>query len=224
MGILQPSIPSGPIDLSRRLKLRLRTQEAIAGYVFALPWLLGLLFWIIGPIIASFYLSFTDYHVLQPPRWTGLANYAKALTGDAQFWPSLGRTLRYALTVVPLSLTGSLTLAILLNQKLNGKAVARTLFFLPSLTPVVAMAILWKWLLHTEVGPVNYLLGQIGISPVPWLSSQKWALSSLCIIAIWASVGGNQMLIFLASLQGVPQELYEAAEIDGAAPSTSPCR
>ena len=119
-------------------------REAIAGYLFASPWLLGLLFWTIGPIIASLYLSSTDYHVLKPPQWSGVANYVKAFTGDDQFWPSLGRTFRYALTVVPLSLIGSLLLAILLNQGLKGSALARTFFFLPHLTPVVAMAILWK--------------------------------------------------------------------------------
>lgn len=192
-------------------------QEAIAGYMFALPWLLGLVFWIIGPIIASLYLSFCDYHVIKPPVWSGLKNYATALTGeDHQFWPSLGRSFRYAIQVVPVSLAGSLTLAILLNQGLRGTAMFRTLFFLPHLTPLVAMAILWKWLLHAEVGPVNYLLGRIGIPPVPWLASEKWSLTSLGLIGIWGSVGGNEMLIFLAALQGVPQELYEAAQLDGA--------
>jgi multiple sugar transport system permease protein len=202
--------------LQKRRASKATVREAIAGYLFASPWLLGLIFWTIGPIIASLYLSFTDYHVLKPPQWSGVANYVKAFTDDDQFWPSLGRTFRYALTVVPLSLMGSLLLAILLNQGLKGSALARTFFFLPHLTPVVAMAILWKWLLHTEVGPVNYGLESIGLPKVPWLSSQKWALNSLCMVAIWAAVGGNSMLIFLAALQGVPQEMYEAAEIDGA--------
>lgn len=191
-------------------------REAITGYLFAAPWLLGLLFWYVGPIISSLYLSFTEYHVLKPAVWTGVANYVKAFTGDDQFWPSLGRTFRYAFQVVPASLAGSLALAILLNQGLKGTSFLRTLFFLPHLTPIVAMAILWKWLLHSEIGPVNYLLDSIGLPMVPWLSSQKWALTSLGFIAMWGSMGGNTMLIFLASLQGVPQELYEAAEIDGA--------
>jgi len=191
-------------------------REALAGYVFASPWLLGMLFFILGPIIASFYLSLTTYNVIKPPTFVGTANYVYALTKDDQFWPSLVRTFRYALTVVPLSLSGSLILAILLNQGLRGTAVARTLFFLPHLTPVVAMAILWKWLLHTDVGPVNYFLTNIGFPRIPWLSSEKWALNSLSLIAIWAAVGGNEMLIFLAALQGVPKEQYEAAELDGA--------
>lgn len=191
-------------------------REAIAGYIIASPWLLGLLFWYIGPVIASFYLSFTDYHVLKPPVWSGTSNYVKAFTGDDQFWPSLGRTVRYTFQVVPLSLAGSLTLAVLLNQGLRGTAYARTLFFLPHLTPIVAMAILWRWLLHPEVGPVNYALSNIGLPKIPWLTSERWALTSLGLISVWGAAGGNQMLIFLASLQGVPQELLEAAEIDGA--------
>lgn len=192
-------------------------REAFAGYLFASPWLIGLLLWTVFPIFASLYLSFTDYHVLKPPVWSGLQNYATALSGeDHQFWPSLGRSFRYALQVVPTSIVGSLALAIILNQGLKGTSVYRTLFFLPHLTPLVAMAILWRWLLHAEVGPVNYLLGRFGIPPVPWLASEKWSLTSLGLIGIWGSTGGNSMLIFLAALQGVPQELYEAAELDGA--------
>jgi multiple sugar transport system permease protein len=196
---------------------RMAVREALAGYLFASPWLLGLLLWTIFPIIASLYLSFTDYHVLKPPVWSGVQNYATALTGeDHQFWPSLWRSVRYAIQVVPASIVGSLALAILLNQGLKGTAVYRTLFFLPHLTPLVAMAILWRWLLHAEVGPVNYMLSGFGIPPVPWLASEKWSLTSLSLIGIWGSAGGNAMLIFLAALQGVPQELYEAAELDGA--------
>jgi len=195
---------------------RMAVREAIAGYAFASPWLLGLLFWYVGPIIASFYLSFTNYHVIKPPVWAGTANYVKAFTGDDQFWLSLGRTFRYTFQVIPVGIVGSLALAILLNQGLRGTAYARALFFLPHLTPIVAMAILWKWLLHAEVGPVNYFFNSIGLPKIPWLTSQKWALTSLSLISIWAAMGGNQMLIFLASLQGVPQELIEAAELDGA--------
>ena len=192
-------------------------QEAIAGYLFASPWLIGLVLWTIIPIFASLYLSFNDYHVIKPPIWTGLDNYITALSGkDDQFWPSLGRSFRYAAQVVPVSLAGSLILAIMLNQGLRGTSVFRTLFFLPHLTPLVAMAILWKWLLHAEVGPVNYVLAEIGLPKIPWLATQKWALTSLSMIGIWGAIGGNEMLIFLAALQGVPQELYEAAELDGA--------
>ncbi len=200
-----------PLRMSKR-----EFREALQGYAFATPWILGLIFFTVGPILASMYLSFTQYNVLKPPQWVGLDNYVYAFTKDQQFWPSLGRTFRYAVMVVPLSIVGSFFLAMLLNQDLKGTAIYRTLFFLPHLTPVAAMAILWKWLLQAEIGPVNYLLGLIGIQGPAWLSSQQWALPSLAMISVWAAVGGNEMLIFLAGLQGVPKELYEAAELDGA--------
>lgn len=197
-------------------KSHLETREAIWGYVLLLPWLLGLIIFFLGPIIASAYLSFTDYDVMSPPKYVGLANYAKAFLDDKQFWPSLGRTFYYAIVVVPVGLLGSLTLAILLNQGVKGTNLFRTFFFLPSLTPAVALALLWTWLLHPQIGPINVALGAIGIEGPGWLSSKEWALPALMIISLWAALGGNTMLIFLAGLQGVPQELYEAAELDGA--------
>lgn len=194
----------------------LRRREALWGILFALPWLLGLAIFVIGPMLTSFYLSFTKYDVVRSPEWLGIANYIRAFTGDELFWPSLGRTFRYALVVVPIGTAGSLALALLLNRGQKGTSVFRTLYFLPHLTPIVAMAILWKWLLHPSVGPVNYLLGQVGIEGPGWLSNPNWALTSVIIISLWAYLGGNTMLIFLAGLQGVPQELYDAAEVDGA--------
>src|SRR5262249_54751174 len=140
----------------------------------------------------------------------------RAFTNDEQFWPSLGRTFHYALVVVPLGTAGALALAMLLNRPQRGTTIFRTLYFLPHLTPIVAMAILWIWLLHPTVGPVNYLLGLVGIDGPGWLSNPKWALNSIIIISLWAYLGGDAMLIFLAGLQGVPQELYDAAEVDGA--------
>ncbi len=194
----------------------LRRREALWGVLFALPWLLGLLIFILGPMLASFYLSFTKYDVVRPPEWLGAANYVRAFTEDELFWPSLGRTFRYALVVVPVGTAGSLALAMLLNRGQSGTNLFRTLYFLPHLTPIVAMAILWKWLLHPSVGPVNYLLGRVGIDGPGWLSNPNWALTSMILISLWAYLGGNTMLIFLAGLQGVPQELYDAAKVDGA--------
>ncbi len=191
-------------------------QRAKWGYIFLLPWALGLLIFILGPILASTYLSFTSYDILSAPQFIGLENYVKAFTDDVLFWPSLGRTFTYTLAVVPLSLAGSLLLAILLNQGIKGTNIFRTLFFLPSLTPAVALALLWTWLFHPTVGPINIALGWVGIAGPGWLSDKNWALPALIIISLWAAIGGNSMLIFLAGLQGVPQELYEAAEIDGA--------
>jgi len=194
----------------------LQAKRALWGYIYVLPWLIGLLLFMVGPIIASAYFSLTSYDVLDPPKWIGLENYTKAFTGDKQFWPSLGRTFTYALATVPIGLAGSLFLALLLNQGISGTGVFRTLFFLPSLTPTVALAILWKWLLHPSVGPVNTVLGWLGIPGPGWLTVKAWAMPALIIISLWGSLGGTRMIIFLAGLQGVPRSLYEAAELDGA--------
>ena len=166
--------------------------------------------------MASLYLSFTAYDISRPPRFVGLENYVNAFTTDDRFLPSLQITFVYAIISVPLALFGSLLLAILLNQKLRGTSFYRTFFFLPSLTPAVAVAILWTWLLQPDVGFFNYLLSLIGIKGPKWLGSTEWAMPSLILIALWTGIGGNRMMIFLAGLQGVPQELYDAADIDGA--------
>ncbi len=213
--------PSGLAGFIQRKVMGCQTltaaREALWGYAFAMPWVLGLLIFVGGPIIASFVLSFTDYNIVRAPRWAGIANYTQAFVQDELFWPSLRRTFYYAIMVVPIGLVGSLLLALALNQGLKGTTIFRTLFFIPHLTPTVAMAILWQWILHPQVGPLNYALTRIGVaSPPGWLSEPKWAIPSLILISTWSGVGGNRMLIFLAGLQGVPDEFYEAAEIDGA--------
>lgn len=194
----------------------MQARRALNGYLFLLPWLLGLTIFWIGPILASFYFSFTHYDVISTPRWAGLSNYEQAFGKDNLFWPSLRTTLTYSLTVVPLSLAGSLFLAILLNRGMKGTNVFRTFFFLPHLTPLVALALLWTWLFHPSVGPINMLVELFVAEGPGWFTSEKWALWALVVIALWAGWGGNAMLIFLAGLQGVPQELYDAAAIDGA--------
>ncbi|MGH2459014.1 MAG: carbohydrate ABC transporter permease [Chloroflexota bacterium] len=194
----------------------LQASKVLWGYVFLLPWLIGLLVFILGPIVAAFYFSFTQYDVLSAPQWIGLANYEKAFFGDNLFWPSLGRTFEYALIIVPVGLAGSLLLAILLNQQRKGTQTFRTFFYLPSLTPTVALALVWIWILYPGIGPLDFLLGKLGLSGPSWLTDDHWALLALVIISLWAFVGGNTMLIFLAGLQGVPESLMDAASIDGA--------
>jgi multiple sugar transport system permease protein len=191
-------------------------REALEGYVCLAPWALGFLIWIAGPMLYSLYLSLNDSDVLSPPRWVGLANYERAFFVDDLFWSSLGRTFYYALLVVPAGVAGSLLAALLLNQKLAGTNVYRTLYFLPHLTPTVAAALLWVWVLQPEFGLVNYLLGLVGIEGPAWFGSTEWAIPSIAIIALWNGIGGNRMMIFLAGLQGVPQELVDASEVDGA--------
>lgn len=195
---------------------RLKRREAIEGYLWISPWILGFLIFSLGPIIASAYLSFTEYKIAGSPVWIGLENYRQAFFVDKQFWPSLWRTVYYSVAVVTLGVSLSLLAAVLLNQEIKGRAIYRALYYLPSLTPVVALAILWRWLLQPQVGLVNYMLYQVGIPGPAWLNDTNWAIPALIMVALWASVGGGRMIIFLAGLQGVPKELHESAQIDGA--------
>ena len=217
-----PAVASArPSFLARLVGVRTKfqTYRALWGYVFALPWILGLIIFWGGPILASFYFGFTNYEVIGTAKWLGLANYQRAFGSDDLFWPSMGRTFGFALAYVPAAIIGALLLATLLNQKLKGTNVYRTIFFMPHLIPAVALAVVWTFLLQPKLGPVNAFLRDLGVqNPPSWLAGRNTALHSLIMIAVWAAVGGNTMLIFLAGLQGVPQELYEAADIDGAGP------
>jgi multiple sugar transport system permease protein len=196
---------------------RARRQEAIAGWLWASPWVLGFLLFTLGPVLASLYLSFTQYTIASVPQWIGFANYARALSGqDALFWPSVWRTFHYALIMVPVGISLSLLIAIALNQRLALTPVLRTCYFLPSLTPVVAAALIWTWLYEPEFGPINGLLWLVHLQGPKWLADPSTALGALMVIALWGSVGGGTMIIFLAGLQSVPPELHEAAQIDGA--------
>ena len=191
-------------------------RQNVLGYLWISPWLIGFVVFTLGPMVASFLLGFTRYRIIKPASWSGMDNYVTALTKDKLFWPSLGRTFYYVIASVPIGLLGSLLLAALLNQRVRGETVFRTLFYLPSLTPAAAAAILWVWLLHYEVGLVNHMLSLVGIQGPPWLGSQKWAIPAIILIGLWTGIGGGRMIIFLAGLQGVPREFYEASEIDGA--------
>jgi multiple sugar transport system permease protein len=192
-------------------------RQNVLGYLWISPWLVGFAIFILGPMIASVGFSFTNYRIINESQWVGLRNYTYAFVEDDLFWPSLVTTFYYMLVSVPLGLFGSLLLALLLNQRLRGESLFRTFYFLPSLTPAAAAAILWIWILHPEAGLVNYLLSLVGIEGPTWLGSTTWALPSIILITLWTGVGGGRMIIFLAGLQSVPQELYEAAEMDGAA-------
>ncbi len=205
-----------PSEMMEHGTHRIRIKKSTWGYIFIAPWLIGFLLFTGGPLVASFYYSLTEYDILSDPRFVGIDNYKYAVSEDPLFWNSVFRTSYFALLAVPLGLIGSLVLAMLLNQGLRATSLFRTLFFLPHLTPAVAMAILWSWLLHPTLGFANTFLGQFGVPPYPWLTDKDTVIPTLIMISLWAGVGGNTMLIFLAALQGIPQDLEEAAELDGA--------
>ncbi|MGH7861621.1 MAG: carbohydrate ABC transporter permease [Candidatus Dormibacteraceae bacterium] len=193
-------------------------EEERLGYLYIAPWLLGLIIFTAGPLLASLYLSFTDYQVTVAPKWVGLANYAKAFFQDGLVGVSLGDTAYYVFISVPLGLAASLLCAMLMDRKIWGVAGFRTLYYMPSIVPTVVTTLLWVYLLQPDYGLVNSLLGNVGIPGPGWLNSTLWAKPALIIMALWAGAGGSTMIIFLAGLQSVPGELYEAAEVDGAGP------
>ena len=192
----------------------LRQHEERVAFLFLLPWLIGFLAFTAFPIVASLFLSLTEYPILHSPEFVGLRNYAQMVSGDPLFWQSLKVTTIYTVAIVPLQLVTAYALAILLNQTVHGLSVFRTVFFLPAVTPAVATALMWMWVFHPEIGLANSALAGIGIEGPKWLASTEWALPTFIIISLWGIGGG--MVIYLAGLQGVPTSLYEAAELDGA--------
>ena len=183
------------------------------GLLFASPWILGFLIFLAYPVIASLYYSFTNFSILKPPSWIGLENY-RELARDEVFFVTLKNTLWYAVGAVPLSTVVAIILAMLLNTKVKGMAVYRTMFFLPSLVPMVALGTLFLWVFNGDYGLLNAAMRGIGISPPNWLGDPAWAKWTLVLIAMWGS--GQAMIIYLAGLQDVPVSLYEAADLDGA--------
>jgi len=190
------------------------SREAIWGYVFVGPWIIGFLVFTLGPVVASFGLSFMDYELISAPTWRGLRNYGELLTRDRLFRLSLYNTLYYTLFSVPLGITVAFLLALLLNVQLPGMNLYRTVFYLPAVTAGVAVSLLWMWLFNSRFGLINFLLRWIGLPGPGWLVDPTWAKPAFILMSVWG-VGGT-VVIFLAGLQGVPRSLYEAAEIDGA--------
>jgi multiple sugar transport system permease protein len=204
--------------LAKRRRSGLARQEALFGYLFLLPWLIGLTVFVAIPILGAVLLSFTPYSLGRPVTFNGVDNYVRAFTNDAQFYNAIQRTFTWALSYIPLAVGGALMTALLLNQGLKATNVFRTIFFLPHLVPIVASVYIWTYLLNPKYGLINEALFRLThIDPGPgWFASKEWALPSLVLLALWGAIGGNMMLIFLAGLQGVPKDLYEVAELDGA--------
>lgn len=189
-------------------------REALEGYAALIPWAIGFLFFTIFPIGMSIYLSFTEWTVIEPPVWIGLANYERMFTRDPLFWQSLKVTLLFVAISLPLKLVFGLMLALLLNIKVPGMNFFRTVFYLPAVISGVAVSLMWMWLLQPDTGVANTLLGYLGIQGPNWFWDRDWALPSVAMMSIW-KVGGSA-IIYLAGLQNIPPHLYEAATIDGA--------
>ncbi|MFQ6097537.1 MAG: ABC transporter permease subunit, partial [Armatimonadota bacterium] len=190
--------------------------EHAAGYLFASPWLVGFTIVTAGPIVASIILSFCRYDVLQPPQFVGLANYRDMLFHDPLFWKSLGNTW-YMVLGVPLGMVVGLGVAMLLNTNVRGLSGYRTAYYLPAIVPTVASSILWMWVLNPQYGLINVgIKGAFGAAGPNWLTDPAWAKPSIILMGLWAA--GQGMIIWLAGLKGIPRQLYEAAEIDGAGP------
>jgi multiple sugar transport system permease protein len=199
--------------LGRSRRGSLARREAIEFYLCISPWLIGFIVFTAGPILASLVISLTDWDILTPANVVGLSNFV-AETRDRLFWQSLKVTATYAFVSVPLHLVIGLFVAVLLNQPIRGVALWRTLYYLPSVISGVAVSLLWYWIFHPSFGVLNWLLGLGGIAGPAWLSSESWVMPALIVMSLWGV--GSSIVINLAAIQGVPTELYEAAEIDGA--------
>ncbi len=198
----------------RARRLRAGAVEAVSGYLFASPVILGLLVWVIAPMIGVLGISLTDWNVLTPPRWIGLLNYVKLFTTDLYFWNTLKVTVYYVALNTVGTTVYSLVVALLLNQDIRGRGVYRTVFYLPTIVPVVASSALWLWLYNPDFGLFNMLLQGVGLPKASWLSAQTTVVPSIVAMSVWGGAG-NTIVIFLAALQGVPRELVEAVQIDG---------
>jgi multiple sugar transport system permease protein len=213
------------------MQLKRAHKETIAAYLFLLPNLAGFLVFTLIPVLFSLALSFVNWDILTPASFVGFANFLKLLgfhreTGalianDPLFWKCLGNTL-FLMMIIPIEIMAALGLAVAMNQKVRGATVFRTFYFLPTITNGVAICLLWAWIYNFDFGLLNDLLVKgahffnISFKGIPWLTSVKWAKPSLMLMSLWVMMGGYNMILFMAALQNVPRELYEAAAIDGA--------
>jgi multiple sugar transport system permease protein len=208
----QVSVPPFP-----NIQMSLGRRRTLWGYLFIMPFILGFLFWFLIPALVAAYLAFQSWNLISPPRFVGFDNFVR-LTQDPLLPQSLKATFVYTSLSVPLGIMLSFFLAMLINARMRGIAIFRTIFYLPSIVPAVANALLWAWMFNTEFGLINGGLRALGGSKVAWLQEPGWAIPAFVVISLWTS--GNAMIIFLAGLQSIPDIYYEAAEIDGAGPWT----
>ena len=196
--------------------MRLQLDWHPIAFVFIAPALLLFLIFIFVPLFVSLYLSFTQYNVLHPPHWVGVENFRQLIFHDPRFWKAFRNTLFYVAGVVPVGISTALLLAAALEELTRGKQLFKVLYFIPTVTSVVAIAAVWKWLFAGEkFGLINYFLLRLGLAPVDWLLSPTWILPAIMIMSIWAGLGYN-LVFFSAGISTIPQTLYEAAKVDGA--------
>ncbi|MFF0151830.1 carbohydrate ABC transporter permease [Micromonospora sp. NPDC005203] len=191
------------------------SRNTVAGWSFILPNFLGFALLTLLPVVVLFYVAFTNWNVFGVAEWTGTANFRR-MWDDSSFWTALRNTVYYAVFHIPLTLAAALGLALLLNRKLRGVRFFRTIAFFPYITSIVAIAVVWNQLFSPEYGPINALLGAVGVDDPPgWTASATWSMPAVIIVGTWRYMG-YYMLLFLAGLQTIPAQLYEAAETDGA--------
>ena len=213
------------------MPLKRATRETLVAYLFLLPNFLGFLAFTLVPVLFSLILSFVNWDILTPPKFVGFSNFINLLAfqkvggsfiaNDPLFWKCLGNTL-FLMLIIPIEIMAALGLALVMNQKIKHMTVFRTFYFLPTITNGVAICLLWTWIYNYDFGLLNNLIIQFGnflhlpLKGIPWLTSVKWAKPSLMIMSLWVMMSGYNMILFMAALQNVPRELYEAASIDGA--------
>lgn len=206
--------PQKPAQAGRKSKAKFFNRENLQGYMFIAPWLIGLIVFTLGPLLFSLFGSFTNYDVTSQMDFIGFANYERMLNRDPLFWISLGNTVYYVVISVPLSIVAALFISLLMNQKLPGIRVFRTIYYLPAVLSGVGVYFLWMQLLSPQSGLINVVLSWVGIRGPAWLFDPNWTKPALIFMNLWKA--GGSMLLYLAALQSISPDLYEAAELDGA--------
>lgn len=199
--------------LSQITPKTLAGRRTVVGYIFIMPFILGFLLWFLIPALTAVWLTFHEWNLISPPRFIGFKNLTD-IPQDDLFWQSLRVTVNFTLISVPIGLVFGFLLALLMNTKVRGIELFRTIYYLPSIVPAVANAVLWAWIFNTEFGLANVVLRAMGLPKIKWLQEPEWALPALILMSLWAF--GGSMVIYLAGLQGIPETFYEAAKIDGA--------
>ena len=207
-------LPNRKHNSARSVNLAL-IRKHWTSYLFIAPSFFGVLIFIAFPVLFALLISFTKWDILRPPEYVGIQNYVQLFTNDDLFWVSLKNSIVYVILTVSAGIVASLTLAILMNQKVRGIGLFKIAMFIPVVTPAVAVAFIWGWIYNTDIGLLNAFFVAIGLPEIGWLTDPSWAMISLAILGVWKSAG-YYAIIFLAALQDVPDVLYEAASIDGA--------